>query len=158
MPHDNSAPSSATKKTFEEYRASFWFWVLDRYGLPVMLLFAIAYSGYRFSLWLEPRADQLIDSHIDIVNTAKKIGEESLAVQKENKETNKRTTDILSVMADNTKPLATINSDHLQMTKEIREDVRDISLDVRDIHRSVVPQKIGSTERPIPKPSATAPK
>ena len=152
---------SPGRKQFVDYKNTFIFWFFDRYGLPLLLLFGVAYTGYRFALWIEPRADQLIDTHIDIVHTAKKLGAESLEVQKENQETNKRTTEILAAMADNTKPLAGINGEHMLMTKEIRDDVRDMSSDVRDIHRAVVPRSDidDRKHRPhtlsIPSPSPT---
>lgn len=144
-------PEQTRRKTeAEKFRDSKWYFAFNNLGLPVIILGLICYAGVsvfnRTADWIEPKADAIIKKHIEIVETAKELGAESLQVQRENQETNKLTTEILARMSENTKPLAGINGECLQITKEIREDVRDI-------HRATVGQLY-----PRPRPSGTPPK
>lgn len=134
MRDDHAAPTPNTRKSFDEYRNSFWFWVLDRYGLPILLIVAIGWAGVRFTEWLRPKADQLFEKHIEIVDTAKALGQESLEVQRDVK-------DLMDKVVNDGSQMDKTTQEHLRITTEIRADVKDL-------HRTLV-------EPPRPTPRAT---
>jgi hypothetical protein len=46
-----------------------WEGILNRWGLPVVILVLVAYAVYRLTQWAGPRADKMIDSHMHLVET-----------------------------------------------------------------------------------------
>lgn len=46
-----------------------WEGILNRWGLPVLLLALVAYAVYKLTQWAGPRADKVIDSHVHLVET-----------------------------------------------------------------------------------------
>lgn len=46
-----------------------WEAILNRWGLPIVILIVVAYAVYRATRWLGPRADRLIESHLHLVDT-----------------------------------------------------------------------------------------
>jgi hypothetical protein len=48
-----------------------WEAVLNRWGLPILLLIVVGWAAWKVVEWLAPRFDRLIDSHVDLVETLK---------------------------------------------------------------------------------------
>jgi len=70
-------------------RAAWWFAMVRAVGWPTILLFVVGFAGYRFTVWFEPRASKVIDTHVETVG--------SLRVQSE------KQTQILGEMSDSQK-------------------------------------------------------
>lgn len=52
-------------------QAADWEAVLNRWGLPILLLMAVGWAVWKVARWLAPRFDRLADSHVDLVETLK---------------------------------------------------------------------------------------
>lgn len=146
--NDAQTPSDqmSEKRNFIDYKDSFWFWILDRYGLPILLLFCIGWATARFAEWLRPKADQLFEKHIEIVDTAKALGQDSLEVQREVK-------NLMEKVVNDGGSVDRNVQEHMRITTELKGITTEIQRDVKDIHLAVVPK----TPAP-PRPSATRPK
>lgn len=61
--------------------------LLNRWGLPLVLLGAVGFAVWKLMRWMEPRANRLVDSHVDLVETLKKRLEQ---IEENSEEANKR--------------------------------------------------------------------
>jgi hypothetical protein len=55
--------------TLTETAALDWEGLLNRWGMPTVILGLIAWAVYRLTRWAAPRADKVIDSHVQLVAT-----------------------------------------------------------------------------------------
>lgn len=87
-----------------------WTWLLDRYGLPVMLLFILGTSAYRTAIWATPLAEKVVTKHVEFL-------EKTTEVQVELSKSSEKSTQILD---------------------ELRSENRGNVEMIRDIHGVVV--------------------
>jgi hypothetical protein len=52
--------------------------LVNKFGVSTAILAAIALGTWRVIKWLQPRAEKVIDAHIDLVSSLKKNHEETL--------------------------------------------------------------------------------
>lgn len=87
-----------------------WTWLLDRYGLPVLLLFILGTSAYRTAIWATPLAEKVVSKHVEFL-------EKTTEVQVELSKSSEKSTQILD---------------------ELRSENRGNFEMIRDIHGVVV--------------------
>src|SRR5688572_15269814 len=82
-----------------------WMSLIDRFGIPMAVLFALVLAIWRVARWLAPRADKALDGHMEFLRV---------------------NTDINRGMLDTQKSLErTIEAHHEAMTEKV-DDIRRI--------------------------------
>ena len=59
-----------------------WMSLIDRFGIPVAVLFALVYAIWRVARWLAPRADKALDGHMEFLRVNTDINRGLLDTQK----------------------------------------------------------------------------
>ena len=124
QPTPTSDPAEPRK--FVDYRNTFWVWVLERLGLPMILVLAGMYAIDQTASWLAPRIDRLTNKHVEFMDQTEIIQRESVELQRQNSMLLKGRTPLLDHMSERVDTTATIAEDHRRVTLEIRDDVKEI--------------------------------
>jgi hypothetical protein len=46
-----------------------WEGVLNRWGLPILLLLVVGWAVWKLARWIAPRIDRIVDSHVKFVDS-----------------------------------------------------------------------------------------
>lgn len=134
MPDDQPQPTTPTMPTighaepkkFADYQGTFWVWLLERLGLPTLILATVAWSAGQAVQWIAPRVDKLATKHTEFVDQTSKLQQESLEIQKQNRDIHKDQATILERVIKSQDGTSVTNDEHRRLTLEIRDDVKDI--------------------------------
>ncbi len=50
-----------------------WTWLLDRYGLPVVILALIGTSAYQTTRWAAPLCEKVVSKHVEFLDKTTKV-------------------------------------------------------------------------------------
>jgi len=113
-------------KKFGDYKNTFWVWLVERLGLPTLILGVLGWSGMRVVEWIAPRVDKMATKHIEFVDQSSKLQQESLEIQKQNRDIHRDQAVILERVIQSQDGTSVITDEHRRLTLEIRDDVKDI--------------------------------
>lgn len=118
-----------------------WLQLLDRYGIPMSMLFALAFAAWRIIRWVRPWAEKFFSVHFEFVektgNTLERFAERTSAALESTGDAITKQSELMENFGVSIEGFKTDNGKKFAKLDEIKKDVQDLHPKVDNIARKL---------------------